>query len=471
MNKTLQKFLPGFIIWCMYSYALQPEIVFDTIYGGNKIDVISCIVKTHTGRYLMGGYSNSFEGSINENLWNPWVFQIEPDGVIEWSRWYLQMCRSSVEAVEQHTDGSLFLACKTMDPDNGNDGTMLIRTGQEGDTLWQRKFNSEYQYNLRDGIITHDGGFLLVGEADTLVPGRIGFWMICVDSAGNELWSNTYGDSVIDTVQRICSICRFGQEGYVGVGQKSNEIFLLRLNTSGDTLWTKTYNWGGLNFPYEIKITREKNFILAGYTIDSATYDSDIFIACSDSSGNLLWKKEYGIETEDELAYTIIQTGDGGYLVAGINIVVLPYRRSSLFLRLNSSGDTLWTLKTLWKLCNDLMEQSEHLYIVAGEVYNDPNDSNASDAWVAKIEEKESHIIHVVPPENHSFKTVLFPGKTVYMDPSSSACLYTLQGRQVLTFSLQSSKKSITTPIPSGVFILRYYYNKLPRVEKLVVRE
>ncbi len=470
MDKTVKKFFLFLVLGYACSVALQPQIVFDTIYGGEKIDGISCIVRTSTGRYLLGGYSNSFEGSVNENLWNPWVLQIEPGGVTEWSHWYTQPCRAAVVALEERADGNLFIACRTMDLDNGNDGTMLILAQQEGDTLWQKILNGDYQYNLRDGTITHDGGFLLVGETDTLTPGRIGIWMVCVDSDGNELWKKTYGDSIRDTVQRICSIRRFGQEGYAGVGQKNNEIFLLRFNSSGDTLWTKTYDWGGLNFPYELKITRGNNFVIAGYTVDSATYDSDIFIACSDSSGNLLWKNEYGYETEDELAYNVIQTGDGGYLVAGRTIQIMPYRRSSLFYRLDSSGDSLWTLTTLWKLCNDLSEHSNYLYIVAGEVYNDPFDSNVSDAWVAKIEEKETPIIHITTPEKHSLIGISFSGQTVYMDPTSRGYLYTLQGRRVLEFSPQFSKEIITSHIPSGVFLIQYYCNTQPCIKKLVIK-
>lgn len=241
MCKTVQKTFIVFCVWCSFCFALEPVIVFDTIYGGSRADAISCIIRTRAGSYLLGGYSNSFEDSLYVN---PWVFQMGHTGETGWFKTYPQPNTALVEVIEEHADGTMFIAGKTKDPNNNNNSIMIVRAKPDGDTLWQRLLSSEFNYTLRDGIITHDSGFLLVGEADTLIPGEIGAWTIYVDSDGNELWKKTYGDSILDTVQRINSICRLDQEGYIGVGQKNNEIFLLRFNSSGDTLWTKTYDWG-----------------------------------------------------------------------------------------------------------------------------------------------------------------------------------------------------------------------------------
>jgi hypothetical protein len=394
---------------------------------------------------------------------------MEHTGVTDWFHTYPLPNTASVDVIEEHADGTIFFAGKTKDPNNKNNSIMVVRAKPDGDTLWQRLLSSEYNYTLRDGIITHDGGYLLVGEADTLIPGEIGAWMICVDSDGNKLWKNVYGDSILDTVQRFCSICRFGQEGYAGIGQKNNEIFLLRFNSSGDTLWTKTYNWGGLNFPYKIKISSDNNFVITGYRVNPSTFDSDILVACIDSTGNIIWKKEYGYDTYDELSYNIIQTSDGGYLVAGKTIRISPYRRGAMFYRLDSSGDSIWTLITLSYICYDLLEEKENLYVVAGEFQYEPGEPNACDAWVAKIEERESPIIHTTTPEKYPLKKVSIRGQIMYMDISSSGYLYTLQGRQVLEFSPYSLKQTVTSHFPSGVFIIQYFRNSQPYIRKLVI--
>ncbi len=453
------------LVLCTLCYALQPEIVFDTTYGGPRVDAIHCMSRTQAGGYLLGGYSNSFENSLSIN---PWVFQMEHTGETGWFHRYHLPCNSSADVIEEHTDGTIYVAGKTRDPDNGNNSIVLVRAKPDGDTLWQRVLDSEYDYTLRDGIITHDGGLLMVGEADTLIPGEIGSWMICIDSGGNELWKKIWGDSIRDTVQRINSICRFGDEGYAGIGQKNNEIFLLRFNALGDTLWTRTYDWGGLNFPYEMKITRESNFIIAGYRVDQTTFESNIIVACIDSAGNVVWAKEYGYDSVDELSYNVIQTSDGGYLVAGVTIRMIPYSRGAMFLRLNSSGDTLWTMTTMDYVCYDLCEHRENLYVVAGEVRYDVLDSNVSDGWVANIEERDSPIIHVTGPQKKSLNKVSFSGQSVIIDPLSRAYLFTLQGRKILEISPQS-RQIITTHFPSGVYLLHYRCNARLYARKLVI--
>jgi hypothetical protein len=79
--------------------------------------------------------------------------------------------------------------------------------------------------------------------------------------------------------------------------------------------------------------------------IQDTSFQRDIVIIKIDSSGNLMWQKQYG-SFFDEEAYAVRHTPDGGYIVLS-NIVdpVLPTQHDLLLLKLDANGDSLWAHK------------------------------------------------------------------------------------------------------------------------------
>jgi hypothetical protein len=80
--------------------------------------------------------------------------------------------------------------------------------------------------------------------------------------------------------------------------------------------FAKTY--GGINwdFAQSVQQTSDGGYIMAGYTYSFGAGGSDIFLIKTDASGNVQWAKTYG-GTNNERAYSVRQTSDGGYIVAG----------------------------------------------------------------------------------------------------------------------------------------------------------
>src|SRR5437667_6525747 len=77
-------------------------------------------------------------------------------------------------------------------------------------------------------------------------------------------------------------------------------------------------NYGGANADLmtSMQLTSDGGSIVTGYTISFSFGDNDIFVSRLDGSGNISWSSVYGGSGNDQ-AECIIQTSDGGYLVAG----------------------------------------------------------------------------------------------------------------------------------------------------------
>jgi len=145
-----------------------------------------------------------------------------------------------------------------------------------------------------------------------------------------------------------CKVIQTSDNGYFvaaiteSYGAGYRDIFLIRTNEFGDTLWTKTI--GGLqdDQPNDMKKTSDNNYIIAGSTSSFGAGNSDVYLLKVDQNGDTIWTKTYGGSMDDQ-AYDVIQTSDGGYLVIGSTTTFTSGFSSVYAIRTDSNGDTLWT--------------------------------------------------------------------------------------------------------------------------------
>jgi hypothetical protein len=209
-------------------------------------------------------------------------------------------------------------------------------------TPWQNYWGG---YSLETGKSiqqTSDGGFIIAGGTYSFGAGSSDMYLIKTDSLGNTQWTRTYGgpgEELANSVRQTRS------GGYILTGLTSSfgaggyDIYLVRTNTQGDTLWTKTY--GGINDDIAVclQITHDYGYIIA---------KSDPSLIKTDSLGNLQWEKSYLISPwawyESEVSW-VEQTIDGGYIVTGYRRYTRygPEPYEVFLVKTNPFGDTLWT--------------------------------------------------------------------------------------------------------------------------------
>jgi hypothetical protein len=99
-------------------------------------------------------------------------------------------------------------------------------------------------------------------------------------------------------------------------GAGFGDILLIKTNSSGNLQWAKTYGGISDDIAYSVQQTSDGGYIVAGYTGSFGVGFNDILLIKTDVSGNLQWVKTYG-GTSSDRAYSVQQTSDGGYIVAG----------------------------------------------------------------------------------------------------------------------------------------------------------
>jgi hypothetical protein len=161
---------------------------------------------------------------------------------------------------------------------------------------------------------------------------------------GDLLWSKTFGgaddDFGLSVVQTSDS--GFLIAGYTfSFGAGNYDILLVRLNFSGDTLWTKTIGGASFEFSNEIQNTSDGGFIISGSTNGFGAGQSDILLIKLNSNGAIVWSKTFG-KYDNQFGGGVQQTADGGYILSGY---MDAGNSRVLLLKTDSLGNQIWTKK------------------------------------------------------------------------------------------------------------------------------
>jgi len=118
------------------------------------------------------------------------------------------------------------------------------------------------------------------------------------------------------------------------------DVFLLKTNTKGESIWSKTFDFEQVDGGYAVQQTKDGGYVICGCTQKAYPSNSQIIIIKTDNLGDTLWTKSYG----EDLGYfspTIQETNDGGYILTGSSFITLDTTNIYL-LKVDSIGEKLW---------------------------------------------------------------------------------------------------------------------------------
>ena len=196
-------------------------------------------------------------------------------------------------------------------------------------------------------------------------------------AAPDSLWMRAYGDSLNQECRCITQTSDGGYvlTGYTGISIPGipiqTDVYVVRLDSDGDTLWTNHYGGLGNDVGYAIRQTSDGGFIVAGYyTYVDDPINRDVYLVRLDSLGTVQWEKRYGYAGSDEAADVQVHVGDGGFLVAGYTQTPGPFDADVYLLRTDSNGDTLMTRQYDFTINDRALSICEtvNAYVVCGYV-------------------------------------------------------------------------------------------------------
>ena len=272
----------------------------------------------------------------------------------------------------------------------------LWKTDTNGDTVWTRTYGGGNGTETgRDVVQKSNGGYFVVGTTSSFGAGNNDIYAISTDMNGDLLWSKTFGgaddDFGLSVVQTSDS--GFLIAGYTfSFGAGNSDILLVRLNFSGDTLWTKTIGGASFEFTNEIQNTSDGGFIISGSSNGFGVGQSDILLIKLNSNGAIVWSKTFG-KYDNQFGGGVQQTADGGYILSGY---MDAGNSRVLLLKTDSLGNQIWTKK-----------------------YGNGTFSNAS---------RECSCVQVTPGGGYIFTTILDVGNFFVIKTDGNGILQTRNG-------------------------------------------
>jgi hypothetical protein len=305
-------------------------------YGGSKHEIPYSLVQTNDGGYAIAGeigrYSTSSGfllvkvDSLGNHQWNNTYAPAPSDAGPFYTAYSLVQLADGGYAMAGYgyTVGSLI---------DNSDNVYLVKTDSSGSMEWEQTFGLadrlEHAYSL---VQTSDGGYAIAGSVSSPGPIVPDSWLVKTDSSGNIQWNQTYGGAGTD---ETFALVQTSDDGYALAGGSNSyfvggsfDFWLVKTDAAGIAQWDRVYAGADDSEAYSMIQTSDGGYAMAGYTVQHDSGIFDFSLVKTNSSGNKMWDKSYGVSDLDSESYSLVQTSDDGYALAGY------------------SGDDAWLVKT-----------------------------------------------------------------------------------------------------------------------------
>lgn len=265
----------------------------------------------------------------------------------------------------QTSDGAFIIAGNTQSNNgdvtlnHGNSDVWVVKVSAQGTLLWQHSFGGFGSEGGTKISPTSDGGCILLAGAyndDGDVTGTHGqndAWVIKLSAAGSLEWQKALGGSLQELGESIrqtadggyiVAINAFSTDGDITYNHGDLDAWIVKLSASGMIEWQNTYGGSQQDTAYSIQQTSDGGYIMVGDTfstdgdVTQNRGSGDVWVVKLSEMGALEWQKTYG-GTLGDWGRSIIQTTEGGYLVGAGS------RSTDIDITNHHGSDDIWLFK------------------------------------------------------------------------------------------------------------------------------
>jgi hypothetical protein len=354
---------------------------FQVTFGGSAHDSARSVQQVNDGGYILGGVTRSFG-----NKQEMYLIKADINGSEEWSKTFGGVENDLAMTVRNTSDGGFILGGRNEPCRNCPDNMYLIKTDSQGNEEWSKSFGGNEDDYIHSVNTTNDGGYILGGYTNSFDNGNYDMFLVKIDNLGNQEWSKTFGGSAIDVGEEVVqttddgyvfvgwsdsfgsdryfyivktdsngneewsksfpnsgygtaySVKQTSDNGFIIAGLSNGNALIIKTNSSGQEEWSKIL---GGHYPYSLEITNDNGFIIGGFTLPEGSSSYDMLLIKTDSNGNEEWSKTFG-GGSNEMAYSVSQADDGGYILAGYTESYGEGSQDVYFIKTDSEGNRIF---------------------------------------------------------------------------------------------------------------------------------
>ena len=289
--------------------------IFSNTFNDASFDYGRYLIQTSDNEYLVVGSTSL----LGDNYSNVLILKVDHTGEQMWRKDYTYSSSDRLNMVIELEDGSLVMAGSSISNTNSSKDLLILKTGSDGNIEWQTSYGDTRDEIANSIGITSDGGFIITGEITNENTGNSSCYVLKVNNNGEFEWDRSFGGSLND---QGFSLVPANDGGFVITGvtrsqsDSSGDLWLFKVNNAGEMLWERTF--GGENFEAgrSLQQTSDNGYIIIGQTESFGNGSNDAYLLKTDSQGNEIWSRTYGGSGTDQGRH-VVETFDQGYIIFG----------------------------------------------------------------------------------------------------------------------------------------------------------
>lgn len=286
------------------------DIVWFKLLGGSGLDYATDMVASPDGGFVISGYTQSVDGDIENPLGDNdfWIVKVTATGNIVWKKNLGGSGADNAYRICATVDGGYIVTGSTQSMDGQVTGqhyfeenpmlpdAWVVKLDGDGNLQWQKVlggYTSDYGFDIKQ---TTDGGYIIAGasesaDGDITAPrGGYDYWVVKLDNAGNLVWQKSLGGNSYDEARNIIETSNgyvvsgftYSQTNDVSTNYGNGDIWVAGLDTSGNLIWEKNYGGTFTDNVYNMFENSSGEYILCGYTYSA---DNDVTANHGQSDG------------------------------------------------------------------------------------------------------------------------------------------------------------------------------------------
>jgi hypothetical protein len=327
--------------------------IWDKAFGGSSDDFLTDIIKLTDGGFILAGISKSGIGNekteITRGGFDYWIVKIDANGNKLWDKTYGGNNDEANVKIREISDGfilgghssSSVSGDKTLPSIvNGKNHFWILKLNNQGIKQWEKTFGGTEGEDFMSIELLENNEYLLLGNtlspANTTIGNKVSsnkggsdYWLVKINSNGDKIWDRSYGGSGYETSYSMVysndgKIVISGTSGSNKSGDKSrdrrdlySDIWIIKVDTSGNKYWDKTYTASGVSNYYVgetiIKKNSQGGLVVVANSSGDKGYDksedarknyngfstTDYWIVGLNDNGEKLWDKTFGGKSTD----------------------------------------------------------------------------------------------------------------------------------------------------------------------------
>lgn len=375
------------------SVAQNWQIAWEKQLGSTDMDQFADVIENRSGGYTVLG-STKPEGLDNLDFW---LVKFDPEGEVLWSKTFGTPLNEYPSRLVQSSDGNYLLLGKT-GYDDQKFSLFAVKADSAGNGIWQKNFGEKFIKACPDVAALQGEEYIILG-VENPDPGQQKIRLFKINGGGEIIWDKSYGKNAITCSEalRLLPDGGFAIAGQVSAANmKSPDMYIIRTNPDGDTIWTRRIKTPGRSvWPECVCCSPDNNMIVVGWSgqcmndinSENPIFDFDLMLCKLSPQGKLLWTKNIDSEG-NEGGNAVVVRPDGKILIAGKKETSFTGRVGPWLLLADKEGKIVSEHVLKFKFSNDqasrIINTADGGFAVVGPGFTDPGQSR-SRGWIVRF--------------------------------------------------------------------------------------